>query len=71
MLDAILNKNLIDFLFWTNFCRAQTVYHYYRCLLGNTFSKQREKGNLRKLSFNHIIVISTERTYLSITNQSG
>jgi len=40
-------------------------------MISNSFNKQHAKGNPRKLSFDHVTVISTARTYLSITNRSG
>ncbi len=40
-------------------------------MISNSFNKQHAKGNPRKLAFDHITVISTARTYLSITNGSG
>ncbi len=42
----------------------------FQCL-SNSFKKQREKGNRRKLSYDHIIDIPTVRTYLTIANRSG
>ncbi len=40
-------------------------------MISNSFNKQHAKGNPRKLSFDHVTVISTARTYSSITNRSG
>ncbi len=56
----------------THFLKRSSNFKYGKPrMISNSFNKQHAKGNPRKLSFDHITVISTARTYSSITNRSG